>query len=68
MKPFALAGDDGMSVQVGSKVDHIQYDTISFGGITNANPQSFGKRVFPSYDLSKADVYGMVGALSRNAQ
>ncbi|MBK9761735.1 MAG: TAT-variant-translocated molybdopterin oxidoreductase [Flavobacteriales bacterium] len=58
----SLAGDDGMSVQVGSKVDHIQYDTISYGGITNANLKSFGKRVFPSYDLSKADVLVSVGA------
>jgi molybdopterin-containing oxidoreductase family iron-sulfur binding subunit len=43
-------------VQVGGTVDHIQYDTISYSGLTNANAKSFGKRVVPSYDLSKADV------------
>ena len=37
-------------------VEHIQYDTISYCGVTNANLKSFGKRVMPSYDLTKADV------------
>ena len=49
-------GDDALSVQVGGTVDHIQYDTVSYAGLTNANQKSFGKRVMPSYDLSKADV------------
>jgi hypothetical protein len=41
---------------------HVQYDTISYSGVTNANLKSFGKRVFPSYDLTKADVLVSVGA------
>ncbi|MFT3884239.1 MAG: TAT-variant-translocated molybdopterin oxidoreductase [Flavobacteriales bacterium] len=43
-------------------VQHIQYDTISYNGITNANQKSFGKRVFPGYDLTKADVVVGIGA------
>jgi molybdopterin-containing oxidoreductase family iron-sulfur binding subunit len=49
-------GDDALSVQVGGTVDHIQVDPISYSGLTNANLKSFGKRVMPSYDLTKADV------------
>lgn len=49
-------GDDALSVQVGGGVDHVQVDTISYNGLTNANLKSFGKRVMPGYDLSKADV------------
>ncbi len=43
-------------------VGHIQYDTISYSGVTNANLTSFGKRVFPNYDLTKADVIVSVDA------
>jgi MoCo/4Fe-4S cofactor protein with predicted Tat translocation signal len=37
-------------------LEHVQYDTVSYSGLTNANLKSFGKRVLPSYDLTKADV------------
>ena len=37
-------------------VEHVQHDTISYSGLTNANAKSFGARVMPSYDLTKADV------------
>lgn len=53
------AGADGA---VASKVEHIQYDTISYAGVTGANLKSFGKRVFPSYHMGKADVLVSVGA------
>jgi len=43
-------------------VEHVQYDTISYSGVTNANLKSFGKRVFPSYDFTKADVVVSVDA------
>jgi molybdopterin-containing oxidoreductase family iron-sulfur binding subunit len=43
-------------------VEHVQYDTISYSGITGANLKSFGKRVMPSYDLTKADVIVSVDA------
>lgn len=52
------AGPDG----AGSLVEHVQYDTISYSGVTNANLKSFGKRVMPSYDLTKADVLVSFGA------
>ncbi|MEZ4789458.1 MAG: TAT-variant-translocated molybdopterin oxidoreductase [Flavobacteriales bacterium] len=43
-------------------LEHVQYDTISYSGVTNANLKSFGKRVFPSYDFTKADVIVSVDA------
>ncbi len=46
----------------GARVDHVQYDTISMAGLTAANAKSFGKRVLPSYDLTKADVIVSFGA------
>jgi MoCo/4Fe-4S cofactor protein with predicted Tat translocation signal len=59
---LAQGSDDGLSVQVGSKVDHVQYDTISYSGVTSANQKSFGQRVFPTYDMAKADVLVSVNA------
>jgi len=50
------------TMTAGGNVSHIQYDTISHNGVTNANLKSFGLRVFPSYDLTKADVLVGVGA------
>ena len=35
---------------------HIQYDAISYQGILDANKESFGHRVLPSYNFKKADV------------
>ncbi len=35
---------------------HIQYDAISYQGILDANKESFGQRVLPSYKFEKADV------------
>ncbi|MBL8001123.1 MAG: TAT-variant-translocated molybdopterin oxidoreductase [Flavobacteriales bacterium] len=46
----------------GARVDHVQYDTLSMAGLTAANAKSFGKRVLPSYDLTKADVIVSFGA------
>ncbi|MCB9193165.1 MAG: TAT-variant-translocated molybdopterin oxidoreductase [Flavobacteriales bacterium] len=51
-----LDGGDGLLVTVGAQVEHVQYDTISYSGVTNANARCFGMRVMPSYDLTKADV------------
>jgi molybdopterin-containing oxidoreductase family iron-sulfur binding subunit len=42
--------------------EHIQYDPSSASGILNANKQSFGKRVLPSYDFSKAKSIVSIGA------
>lgn len=43
-------------------LDHVQYDQVSFDGILSANEKSFGKRVVPSYDFSKADTIVSFGA------
>lgn len=37
-------------------VNHVMYDSISKSGALNANKVSFGKRVLPMYDFSKAKV------------
>lgn len=44
------------------KVVHIQYDAVSYNGIREANLASFGKRIIPDYDFSKARVIVSVGA------
>ena len=43
-------------------VEHIQYDAVSYNGIRQANNDSFGLAVIPSYDFSKADTIVSVGA------
>ena len=41
---------------------HIQYDAISYQGMLDANKESFGYRVIPSYNFDKADVIVSFGA------
>lgn len=41
---------------------HITYDTMSAYGITEANKQSFGEAMIPSYDFSQAKTIVSVGA------
>jgi molybdopterin-containing oxidoreductase family iron-sulfur binding subunit len=53
---------DPAAPATGGRVEHIQLDTISYSGVANANLKSFGKRVFPSYDFTKADVVVSVDA------
>jgi MoCo/4Fe-4S cofactor protein with predicted Tat translocation signal len=43
-------------------VIHIQYDAISYNGMREANLESFGKRVIPDYDFSKAKIIVSVAA------
>jgi MoCo/4Fe-4S cofactor protein with predicted Tat translocation signal len=38
------------------KVVHIQFDSISYNGIRSANNESFGERIIPDYDFTKAKV------------
>ena len=42
--------------------EHIMYDQVSMSGMAVANETSFGKKVIPSYDFSKAEVIVSVGA------
>lgn len=46
----------------GADIKHISYDAISFSGMLEANKQTFGKAVLPSYDLSKAKSIVSIGA------
>ena len=41
---------------------HIMYDAISYSGILDANQQSFGQRVLPSYHFEKAKTIVSFGA------
>lgn len=42
--------------------EHINYDPISYHGIREANKNSFGKEVIPTYHFDKADVIVSFGA------
>lgn len=56
-------GDDAPAEDLGNKkINHVQYDAISFSGMTSANEQSFGKRYVPTYHFDKADVLVSVAA------
>ncbi len=41
---------------------HVAYDAISYSGIINANKNSFGKAVLPTYNFNKANVIVSFGA------
>lgn len=43
-------------------VNHIQVDPVSYSGIIEANNQSYGKAVIPTYNFSNADVVVSVAA------
>lgn len=45
-----------------SNIQHIQYDAISYNGIREANLESFGKRVIPDYNFSKAKTVVSIAA------
>lgn len=42
--------------------EHIVYDAVSYSGILSANLNSFGKKVVPSYDFTKASTIVSFGA------
>lgn len=41
---------------------HVTYDAVSYSGIIQANKNSFGKAIIPSYNFDKADVIVSFGA------
>jgi len=61
MSPSSKSAIESLKAKLPT-LEHVQYDAISYSGVTNANAKSFGKRVFPSYDLTKADVIVSVDA------
>ncbi len=72
ISPSIKRAIDDLSVSLGGSVDgmgnttekikHIQYDAVSYAGMREANMATFGKRVIPSYDFSKAKTIVSVGA------
>jgi MoCo/4Fe-4S cofactor protein with predicted Tat translocation signal len=59
--------EEGAEVQMeapvsNSSVEYVQYDAISYNGIREANLESFGKRIIPDYDFSKAKTIVSIGA------
>lgn len=56
ISPSTQRAINEFSAKYAGKVKHVQYDAISYSGITKANMNSFGKAVVPSYDFAKAEV------------
>lgn len=52
--PSTLAAIEALKAKY-PNVEQVEYDQISFSGALSANEKSFGKRVIPSYDFSKAN-------------
>ncbi len=50
------------SAKYAGKVKHIQYDAVSYFGLTSAHGEAFGKAVVPQYHFDKAQVVVSVGA------
>lgn len=44
------------------KIKHVTFDAVSYSAILNAHQESFGRRVIPSYDFSKAKTIVGIGA------
>lgn len=59
----AVEGAESLAAApVNTNIEHIQYDAISYNGMREANLESFGKRIIPDYDFSKAKTIVSVGA------
>lgn len=46
----------------GADIKHVTYDSVSLSGTLEANKESFGQAVLPTYDLSKAKSIVSIGA------
>jgi MoCo/4Fe-4S cofactor protein with predicted Tat translocation signal len=53
---------DGMAVSFGDKFEVINYDSVSYAGMREANLKSFGMRKLPDYDFTKAKTIVSIGA------
>ncbi len=62
ISPSAKAAIAALNTKLGGKLEHVQHDTISRSGVVNSHAKSFGKRVFPGYDFTKAEVIASVDA------
>ncbi len=61
ISPAALKTIETM-VGAYSNVEHIQYDSVSYAGLLDANEDSFGMRSIPDYHFDKAEVIVSFGA------
>lgn len=61
MSPSAQAAINDFKKKYSNTV-HVSYDPVSASALLDANNLSFGKRVVPAYDFSKADVVVTFGA------
>ena len=61
LSPSTQAVIDQMR-QAFPEMQHITYDPVSADGILEANQNTFGKRVLPSYDFSRAETIVSFGA------
>ncbi len=62
VSPSTQRAINELSSKYAGKVSHIQYDSISYAGITKANQANFGKAVVPAYNFEKAEVIVSIGA------
>ena len=60
--PSTQKAINAFTAKYAGKVKHVQYDAISYNGLTKASEAAFGKAVVPSYDFSKAKTIVSVGA------
>lgn len=56
------ASNENSMPTLSGPVKHVQYDAVSYSGMREANLESFGERVIPNYDFSKAKVIVSVAA------
>jgi len=62
ISPSTSRAITAFSNKYAGKVKHIQYDAVSYFGMTSANEASFGNGVVPTYDFSKAKTVVSIAA------
>ena len=67
ISPSFKAAVDELATAVGAtpkngKLEHIQYDAVSYAALRLANKDNFGEELIPSYDFSKAKTIVSIGA------
>ena len=67
ISPSFKAAVDELATSVGAtpengKLEHIQYDAVSYAALRLANKDNFGEELIPSYDFSKAKTIVSIGA------
>jgi len=63
ISPSVQKAISALSAKLGEgKLEHIQYDAVSYRAIRSANQDNFGQAIIPSLDFSKAKTIVSVGA------